>query len=202
MPSRLVLLLVLGLANALVAAERIRLMSTRPDGTAVPAAYPVISADGRMVGFNSYDGTLVPGDTNSAMDGFVRDVTTGQIQRVTVMATGAQSNGGRVLGLSADGRYALFTSDTGLVPGDTNGSPDIFVRDRTTGSIDQASLQPDGGQFPAYTDASDAAMSDDGRFVAFSRISNPNARASPTFTCAIAPWLPPPWSADRWTGVL
>ena len=37
--------------------------------------------------------------------------------------------------ISADGRFVAFNSDaTNLVPGDTNGARDVFVRDRQTGT--------------------------------------------------------------------
>lgn len=51
--------------------------------------------------------------------------------RISVDADGAQGNGeSRSSSLSADGRYVAFDSNaTNLVPGDTNGSTDVFVHD-------------------------------------------------------------------------
>src|SRR5262249_51934834 len=55
---------------------------------------------------------------------------------------------------SHDGRYAAFVSpQTDLVPGDTNGVSDVFVRDRTAGTTERVSLREDGteiqpGDFP------------------------------------------------------
>jgi Tol biopolymer transport system component len=49
--------------------------------------------------------------------------------------------------LSADGRTLAFTSPTSnLVPGDTNGAPDVFVKDLRTGATTRASTAADGRQ--------------------------------------------------------
>jgi Tol biopolymer transport system component len=100
-----------------------------------------VSSSGRFVAFTSQATNLVPGDTNERQDAFVIDRRTGRTQRVSVSSGGAQAkpgpdpNGGSAaLGMSADGRYVLFRSDApNLVPGDTNGTSDAFLRDRETG---------------------------------------------------------------------
>ena len=106
---------------------------------------PRLSADGRVVAFESYATNLVPGDTNTPFgtDVFVhdRDVDGDGVfdepgaiatRRVSVAGSGAQANGESLLPrLSADGRVVAFTSEaTNLVAGDTNGATDIFVHDR------------------------------------------------------------------------
>ena len=57
-----------------------------------------------------------------------------QIVRVSVSTAGLEANGpSGASSISADGRYVAFESlATNLVAGDTNGQPDIFVRDRDT----------------------------------------------------------------------
>ena len=68
--------------------------------------------------------------------------------------------------ISADGRFVAFISDaTNLVPGDTNGRYDVFVRDRQTGTTRRVSVGPGGVQ--GNGDSFDPAISADGRFVAF-----------------------------------
>src|SRR5207249_6721018 len=73
--------------------------------------------------------------------------------------------------LSADGRFVAFGSDaTNLVAGDTNGTTDVFVHDRQTGTTERVSVASGGGTqgngksggFFAFP-----ALSADGRFVAF-----------------------------------
>lgn len=93
---------------------------------------PFISADSRYVTFHSRATNLVPGDTNGYLDVFVYDRQTGQTSRVSVDSAGSQGNNeSGAPFISADGRYVAFTSEaTNLVPGDTNSSKDVFVRDR------------------------------------------------------------------------
>src|SRR3954452_8798726 len=68
--------------------------------------------------------------------------------------------------LSRDGRFVAFQSGaSNLVPGDTNGAGEVFVRDRLTGTTHRAALGPDGSQ--ADDDSSEAAITPDGRWVAF-----------------------------------
>jgi Tol biopolymer transport system component len=132
-----------------------------------------VSADGRVVAFQSDATNLVPGDTNGVVDVFVRDRQAGTTERVNVAADGAQANGGYgftnsgIPALSADGRFVAFTSDaSNLVPGDTNGVPDIFVRDRQAGTTERVSVAAGGAQANGF--GSDTpSLSVDGRFVAF-----------------------------------
>src|SRR5262249_39593669 len=60
---------------------------------------------------------------------------------VSINPTGAQGNGS-ALGpsISEDGRYIAFSSDANdLVPGDTNGTRDVFVRDTQTDATTRVS---------------------------------------------------------------
>lgn len=137
----------------------------------VGAQYPAISDDGRYVGFTTSASTLVAGDTNAVTDVFVWDRTDGTTQRVSVASDGAQASGssGNVSApsLSSDGRYIAFRSDaTNLVPDDTNGRGDVFVRDRIANVTTRVSVFSDGTQ--SETGSSDwPSISDDGRYVAF-----------------------------------
>jgi Tol biopolymer transport system component len=92
---------------------------------------PAISADGRYVSFISYASSLVAGDTNALQDVFVHDRQSGETRRVSVSITGAQADGDSISGaISADGRYVTFRSGApNLVPGDNNGTFDVFVHD-------------------------------------------------------------------------
>lgn len=68
--------------------------------------------------------------------------------------------------ISADGRYVAFTSAaSNLVPGDTNGSTDVFVHDRLTGQTIRVSVDSGGNQANSYCGT--RSISDDGRHVAF-----------------------------------
>jgi Tol biopolymer transport system component len=93
---------------------------------------PAISADGRFVAFSSYASNLVAGDTNHRFDVFVRDRMLQVTRRVSVGPAGQQANDGSAdPAISAHGRFVAFVSAaSNLVPGDTNGFDDVFVRDR------------------------------------------------------------------------
>ncbi len=129
--------------------------------------HAAISADGRYVAFYSYATNLVADDINGVVDIFVHDMNDGTTTRVSLDSSGSQVNDASYYpSISADGRYVAFYSyATNLVPGDTNGVVDIFVRDRTGGtttlvSVDSAGVQGNGvSQSPS--------ISADGRYVAF-----------------------------------
>ena len=93
---------------------------------------PALSTDGRFAAFASAASNLVEGDTNGVYDVFVRDRKRGRTERVSVGQRGVQGDGSSFYpAISADGRYVAFVSlAANLVPGDTNGSLDVFVRDR------------------------------------------------------------------------
>ncbi|MFF5247742.1 S8 family serine peptidase [Streptosporangium sp. NPDC000095] len=116
---------------------RTELISVASDGTRSDglSSSPSFSADGRFAVFNSDATNLVPGDVNEKTDVFVRDRTTGKTEAVSVGVGGAVGDGNsREQSISADGRFVAFESGaTDLVPGDTNGHADVFVRDRQTG---------------------------------------------------------------------
>ncbi|MFJ7906603.1 TolB family protein [Kitasatospora sp. NPDC096204] len=126
------------LAAALLAGTGVPAAHARPAPASAPASTPALAATG--------------GDT----------------VRVNVSPDGAPADDwSEPLGLSADGRYALFTSlASNLVPSDTNRLYDVFVRDLWTHRTERVSLADDGAQLDGSS--SQAAISADGRYVAFS----------------------------------
>jgi hypothetical protein len=131
-----------------------------------------MSSDGRYVAFRSWDDDLVPGDTNVAYDIFVRDTRRRTTSRL-LRADGRQIDLGAFSpSLSGNGRYLAFVSRSAhLVAGDDNGKFDVFVRDRRAGATRLVSRGL--GAHPADKDSYTAAISANGRYVAFSsRASN------------------------------
>jgi hypothetical protein len=140
-----------------------------------------ISADGRYVAFTSNATTLVPGDTNRYDDIFVRDRLTNSTVRVSVSSTGEEADlVSRYPDISADGRFVVFVSSaTDLVPGDTNGVPDLFLHDRDAdgnGIFDESGRTSTERVNVSSTGAVAAGgtlhctypvISGDGRFIAF-----------------------------------
>jgi Tol biopolymer transport system component len=133
--------------------------------------FPAISADGRFVAFYTYASNLVPGDTNHSDDVFVRDRRTGTTERVSVGPNGRQGDSSSLPAISADGRFVAFRSyANNLVPGDTNGVGDVFVRDRRTGTTERVSISSSGEQGNDYSEWS--PLSANGRFVAFMSVAS------------------------------
>jgi Tol biopolymer transport system component len=126
-----------------------------------------INGDGRWVLFVSSATNLVPGDTNGVQDVLLRDRVAGTTERVSVSSLGEQGNNASYgQSLSGDGRFVAFTSDAGnLVPGDTNGMRDVFLRDRVRGTTERVNLSSAGAQSDNTSDFAD--VSSNGRFVVF-----------------------------------
>jgi len=112
---------------------------------------------------------LVHGDRNHTRDVFVS--VRGQTLRVSMgkREPNAPSEGSSI---SADGNVVAFRSfASDLVPGDTNGMPDVFVRDRRRGVTERVNVSSGGVQTNRVTFR--GVLSSDGRFVGFrSRANN------------------------------
>jgi hypothetical protein len=130
-----------------------------------------ISADGHFVAFESLAGNLVTGDFNGAEDVFVRDTVGNVTTRVSVNSSGAEANQDSFNpSISGDSRFVAFTSvATNLVAGDTNGTEDVFLRDRTNGTTVRVSV--DSSAVEGDSDSHEPAISGNGRFVAFTSVA-------------------------------
>ena len=159
---------------------------TSADGGSFSSA---ISANGRYVAFASSASNLVSSDANAAYDVFVRDTCVGApggcvpaMQRASVGSDGAEANGDSGyttanpdlgIAISGNGRFVAFVSAaTNLVPGDTNGLDDVFVRDTCLGApagcTSTTTLASVGiGGSLATGGSAHPAISRSGRFVAF-----------------------------------
>ena len=128
---------------------------------------PAISGDGRLVAFESDATNLVAGDTNEASEVFARDLDDDSTERVSANADGGAPN--KYCGspdVSRDGRWVAFAGNaTNLVDDDTNGVSDVFVRDRTRGSTERASVNSDGTESNGYSGF--PSLSRTGQYVAF-----------------------------------
>src|SRR5262249_42963813 len=144
------------------------------------AGHSALSADGSVAAFVSDSDELSPDDNDGVSNVFVRENKTGVTELISRAsgADGAAGNGNsgprlhaRSLpvgapSISADGRYVAFASAAdNLVPGDTNGHVDVFVRDRVANTTTRVSLKTDGTE--AGDDSFDPDISADGTRVAF-----------------------------------
>jgi Tol biopolymer transport system component len=153
------------------AIERVSVPASGPQGNG-PSQFGAVSADGRYVVFESDASNLVPGDTNAASDIFLRDRLFGATECLSRPASGAVANGGSNRpALSDDARIVAFVSTANdlaagdvEVPGTLN-SADVFVLDRSTGSIQLISRRVSGAQATAHFET--PAVSGDGSTVVF-----------------------------------
>jgi Tol biopolymer transport system component len=135
------------------------------------SSQPSITPDGRYVAFQSKASDLVPNDTNGVSDIFVYDRVTDTIERVSVATGGGQANGGSYApSISADGDFVAFESDaTNLDTNDTNGTTDIFYRQRSTGMTTRI---VDNYGDEANSDSYAPVISADGNYIAFFSYAN------------------------------
>ncbi len=137
------------------------------NGDSIPRG---ISSDGRYLLFESTASDLVADDTNNASDIFVRDRINGTTLLVSTTPAGTSGNGtSRSPVMTPDGRYVAFVSAaTNLVVGDTNGIPDVFVRDLQSGTTVLASAGAQStGSMLLRSSSETPDLTPDGRFVAF-----------------------------------
>ncbi len=134
-------------------------------GTIIVA--PAISPDGGFLGFRSNADDLVPGDTNNSFDTFLIDSDTLIAERSSVSSSEVEGNADSSRpSISSDNRFVAFASiATNLVLQDTNGSEDVFVRDRDEGRTRRVSIAFDGSE--GDNNSFSAVVGGDGRFVAF-----------------------------------
>jgi Tol biopolymer transport system component len=131
-------------------------------------SFPVdISTNGQFVVFESLASNLAPGDTNGVTDVFMRDLLHNTTTLVTVSTNGASANGrSRGSVMTPDGRYVAFVSEANnLVSGDTNGIPDIFVRDIVGGTTTLVTVGARGNFVSSSSELPD--ITPDGRYVVF-----------------------------------
>jgi Tol biopolymer transport system component len=105
--------------------DRATATTTVINGVSEISPNAVISAHGRYVAFAAY--------TNEAVGQIlVYDRDTGETTLMSVATDGTQGNGdSNWPAWSADGRYVVFDSEaTNLIEGDTNGTADVFVKER------------------------------------------------------------------------
>lgn len=147
-----------------------------------------ISNDGRFVAFMSDSSNLVPNDTGSTRDVFVRDTQLETTFMVNVAKDGlppTTGNSGR-FAMTPDGRYVTFVSgsDT-LVDNDSNQQQDVFVRDLQTNtttliSVNQSGVAGGNGDTDGFFVSFFVrpSISDDGRYVSFAS-STANLTSTP-----------------------
>ncbi len=131
-----------------------------------------IAAQGRYISFASTASNLAAGGTGNGQNIYVYDLNTGVLQLAGRTASGGVPSGPVFEGaLSGDGRHLVYASTaTDVVPGDTNGKEDVFVRDLDSGTVTKVSVDT-GGQ-PANGSSFYPRISGDGSNVTFTSIAS------------------------------
>lgn len=107
---------------------------------------PRIANDGSYVVWPSAAANVVEHDTNNRIDVFLSPFSGEPIERVSVSSSGAEANGdsGKAF-VSSGGRSVYFASmASNLVPDDSNGKLDLFVRDRAAKTTTRLAVSNDG----------------------------------------------------------
>ena len=139
----------------------------------ISVTVPSMSDDGSVIAFESGEDNIVPSDGNPDSDVFVRELAAGSAELVSVHDPSLPSvtpsggiSGVTPYSLSANGRYIAYFSDAGnVIPNDTNGYRDVFVRDLMTGTNVLVSVNTNGVIGDSIS--TDPAISGNGRYVAF-----------------------------------
>ncbi|MBK8169811.1 MAG: PD40 domain-containing protein [Sandaracinaceae bacterium] len=143
---------------------RASVSSTGTQGT-LASTYAVISGDGRYVAFQSAN--VFTGVSTPYTQIYIRDLVGNTTTFGAYTSTGAAANSGTGYPqLSFDGRYLGFVSTaSNMVPSDTNGTPDVFVRDVVGATTTRANLTSTGAEASARAEA--PSISNDGQRVVF-----------------------------------
>lgn len=124
-----------------------------------------LSGNGRWVTFVGQDNF-----SDQSVSSF--DRTTGGLERIDVPADGTPAGSvgsdfdNTAPSISDDGRFVAFGSvSSNLVMGDTNGLPDVFMRDRQAGTTQRISVASNGSQGNGPSGSLGISITSDGRFV-------------------------------------
>ncbi|HEV7400039.1 MAG TPA: hypothetical protein VGN84_07185 [Solirubrobacterales bacterium] len=146
------------------------------DGEGTGEYTPVsISDDGRYVGFETASTNLGEQGPAGAVEGFVKDLDSGELILVSRAdgAAGEPAGEPGIAGfaLSGDGRYVLFSSAaTNLgttLPGEETGEQHVYRRDLQSGETELVDRVSGAGGEILSRGATAAAISADGRYVLF-----------------------------------
>jgi len=165
-----------------MSAAPLQLVSVRDPSQPPPAGGsgdswgPILSPNARFVLFSSIANNLVTASNGNGLpvliaphlNVFMRDRTAGTTTLVSANLAGTGGGNGDSIptGISTHGRYACFESSASdLVPSDTNGVTDVFVRDLWSNTTTLVSANLAG--VPGNGICRGSAMTPDGRYVAF-----------------------------------
>lgn len=137
---------------------------------------PIPNGDFRYVFFSSAALDLVAGAGLPPGEVIYRwDRLTGANQIVTSFPSCHGSFGNSLQDVSLDGRLLLVSTPCGLLPGDTNGTADVYLFDRITAQYELISHVPGNPQM-AKGNSKGTQLSDDGRRVTYTDLGGNGGR--------------------------
>ena len=130
-------------------------------------SHPSISSDGQYITFTSFSSNFVDGDLADTPDVFIHDQWAGTTTIVSCASDGTPGNDDSgEPSISADGNFITFSSEaSNLVAEDLNDYQDVFLWQRTTGSMTRVSVASDGSE--GNLKSTDPVISKDGNLIAF-----------------------------------
>ena len=157
-----------------------RRVSTTSTDAQASGQQPILTADGSLVYFLALSSELNPGGFGYNL--YRKDLSTGAVSFVnTPTGSNTPSPHANSPDISADGRWATWWSDSAyLVPGDTNATTDVFLKDTLTNTTSMISVNSAGQESDGMSRAT--KISDNGRYVAFWS-QGTNLVANDTDTC-------------------
>lgn len=150
-------------------------VSAGPPAVNRDSRWPSVSGDGSRVAFESVSDALTPGQDGPESDVFVFNRFTGTVDLVSRGAGGGGTDGGSTRpAISEDGRWVAFESTANNLTGVDrhDGNSDVFVRDLATGQTSLVSRADGPSGAPGDGSSTQADISADGRYVAFTSTSD------------------------------
>lgn len=159
--------------------------------------HPSLSADGRIVAYDSDSFNLAWFDPDEGPDVYVYDRQADVVTPASADDAGNLGNDSSMTpSISSDGRYVAYATDaTDIVPDDQNGAGDIILYDLQSGAADRLSVGNSGNE--ADGDSIRPSISGDGTLVAYQStatnlVSGDSNRATDVFVRDTTANPPPP----------
>jgi Ca2+-binding RTX toxin-like protein len=155
--------------------ESLELVSSAADGTVGDGSSQngMVATDGTYAFFDSY-ATNLDGTTGSNQQVYRKNLTTGEVEKVSVLSDGSTEGDGysRLLSVSADGNLAVFyTNATNFATDesatDGNSNSDIYVKNMTDQSIELVSKSVAASLATGDGSSTQAMISGDGSTIVF-----------------------------------
>lgn len=133
--------------------------------------HPALTADGRLIVYQSDSFNLAWNDPDEGFDIYVWDRQAGVISSASADDAGNLGNDtSESPSISSDGRYVAYSTEaTDIVPGDQNGVSDIILYDRRSGAANRLSVANSGAE--TDNESIRPSISGDGTLVAYQSIA-------------------------------